>query len=109
MSKAEKQPEGKILVQEGIPFYFRFKPQEEDLRQALHDVQEEMKGQTQDIARVEVGIKSLPDGTQRLDYVVHKEKFQRIRRITGYLVGDLDRCNNGKQREEKDRLPHRWK
>ena len=34
-------------------------------------------------------------------------KFQRIRRITGYLVGTLERFNNAKQQEEKHRLKHR--
>ena len=33
-------------------------------------------------------------------------KFERIRRITGYLVGTLDRFNNGKKAEEKDRVKH---
>ena len=33
-------------------------------------------------------------------------KFSRIRRITGYLVGDTDRFNNAKQKEEKDRVKH---
>ena len=32
------------------------------------------------------------------------QKFERIRRITGYLVGDTDRFNNGKRAEEKDRV-----
>ena len=33
-------------------------------------------------------------------------KFERIRRITGYLVGTLDRFNNAKRIEEGDRLKH---
>ena len=34
-------------------------------------------------------------------------KFQRIRRITGYLVGDRDtRFNNAKRAEERDRVKH---
>lgn len=33
-------------------------------------------------------------------------KFERIRRITGYLVGNLDRFNNAKRSEEHDRLKH---
>ena len=33
-------------------------------------------------------------------------KFQRVRRITGYLVGTLDRFNDSKKAEEADRLPH---
>ena len=32
--------------------------------------------------------------------------FQRIRRITGYLVGTVDRFNNAKRAEEKDRVKH---
>ena len=32
--------------------------------------------------------------------------FERIRRITGYLVGTIDRFNNGKRAEEKDRVKH---
>lgn len=30
-------------------------------------------------------------------------KFERIRRITGYLVGTLDRFNDGKRAEVEDR------
>ena len=33
-------------------------------------------------------------------------KFERIRRITGYLVGTTDRFNNAKQAEEQDRVKH---
>lgn len=32
--------------------------------------------------------------------------FDRIRRITGYLVGTLDRFNDGKKAEEADRVKH---
>jgi anaerobic ribonucleoside-triphosphate reductase len=35
----------------------------------------------------------------------HRE-FERIRRITGYLVGTLDRFNDGKRAEERDRVKH---
>lgn len=33
-------------------------------------------------------------------------KFERIRRITGYLVGTLERFNNAKRAEERDRVKH---
>lgn len=33
-------------------------------------------------------------------------KFQRIRRITGYLVGTLDRFNDAKRAEVRDRVKH---
>ena len=33
-------------------------------------------------------------------------RFERIRRITGYLVGTTDRFNNAKRAEERDRVKH---
>ena len=33
-------------------------------------------------------------------------KFDRIRRITSYLVGTTDRFNNAKRAEERDRVKH---
>ncbi len=32
--------------------------------------------------------------------------FERVRRITGYLVGTLDHFNNAKRAEERDRVKH---
>ena len=32
--------------------------------------------------------------------------FERIRRITGYLVGTVDRFNNGKRAEDSERVKH---
>ena len=33
-------------------------------------------------------------------------KFERIRRITGYLVGTVDRFNDAKRAEESQRVKH---
>ena len=33
-------------------------------------------------------------------------KFERIRRITGYLVGTIDRWGDAKRAEERDRVKH---
>ena len=33
-------------------------------------------------------------------------KFERLRRITGYLVGTLDRFNDAKKAEERERVKH---
>ena len=41
-----------------------------------------------------------------LDYDLGAQPFHRIRRITGYLVGTLDRFNNAKRAEEADRVKH---
>lgn len=38
--------------------------------------------------------------------VFEKVPFQRIRRITGYLVGDLGRFNDAKRAEVLDRVSH---
>lgn len=32
--------------------------------------------------------------------------FERIRRITGYLVGNMSTWNNAKKAEERDRVKH---
>lgn len=39
-------------------------------------------------------------------YVGEGVPFERIRRITGYLVGSLDRFNNAKKAEVNDRVKH---
>ena len=42
----------------------------------------------------------------RIRFIGKGVKFERIRRITGYLVGTLDRFNDAKRAEEKDRVKH---
>lgn len=41
-----------------------------------------------------------------LSYQVKSVGFERIRRITGYLTGSLDRWNDAKKEEEHDRTKH---
>lgn len=41
-----------------------------------------------------------------VDYHFAAIPFQRIRRITGYLVGTLDRFNDAKRSEVEDRVKH---
>ena len=44
---------------------------------------------------------------KNVDGVVGKGvKFERVRRITGYLTGDASRWNRGKAAELKDRVKH---
>lgn len=38
-----------------------------------------------------------------------EEKIDRIRRITGYLVGDMKKWNSAKRREESERVKHQGK
>lgn len=47
------------------------------------------------------------DGKVDADVQLKKqEKFERIRRITGYLVGTVDRWNDAKKKELEDRVKH---
>lgn len=41
-----------------------------------------------------------------LSYKVQVVPFERIRRITGYLVGTMDHWNDAKAAEERDRVHH---
>ena len=41
-----------------------------------------------------------------VDYTYDNKKFERIRRITGYLVGTLDRFNDAKRKEVEERVKH---
>lgn len=61
-------------------------------------------------------VKRAPKGTTRIKVETDGEwvnltycdrvPFERIRRITGYLVGTLDRFNDAKRAEERDRVKH---
>lgn len=48
----------------------------------------------------------IEDGDALITYSTVPQPFERIRRITGYLVGTLEKWNNGKRAEERDRVKH---
>lgn len=53
-----------------------------------------------------IKVKMCDDGKVDVSYLAKGEKFERIRRITGYLVGTTDRWNDSKQAEERERVKH---
>lgn len=55
---------------------------------------------------VEIEVKLCDDGKVDLGYLFKGEKFERIRRITGYLTGDVTSWNDAKQAEEHERVKH---
>lgn len=65
---------------------------------------------------VEAGVKLLPDEDSARayfeDHPIPQHNFEHLARITGYLVGSLDRWNSAKQAEfyarEKHTLPNRY-
>lgn len=46
------------------------------------------------------------DGWLGYEPHIHPEPIERIRRVTGYLVGTMERWNDGKRAEEHDRVKH---
>ena len=59
---------------------------------------------------IEIGVKLLPDEKSARayydDHIKEGEDFERLRRITGSLVGTLSRWNDAKKAEEKARVKH---
>lgn len=53
-----------------------------------------------------ITVKKCSDGKVDVSYLAVGEKFERIRRVTGYLTGDLKSWNDAKQAEERERVKH---
>lgn len=68
----------------------------------IEDV-EQQKGRR--VKKVEITDNGDGTSTQRFWFVPFP-KFDRIRRITGYLVGDLNKFNDAKAAEVRDRVKH---
>lgn len=57
------------------------------------------------VVAIDIEIES--DEEVTISYVLSNDvPFERIRRITGYLVGTLDKWNDAKRAEERDRVKH---
>lgn len=60
---------------------------------------------------IETAVALIPDEEEAKRYYEdhqHRDQggFERLRRITGYLVGSLERWNDGKKAEERERVKH---
>ena len=87
---------------DGIPVSYPDEMQEEE---AAQYVQRGKQKYGKALKGIEIGI-SDDEQDALLHYDVSPVKFQRLRRVTGYLVGTLDRWNNAKRAEEHDRVKH---
>jgi hypothetical protein len=66
-----------------------------------------MMGQEEGRKVVEISIRRTENPDEYgITPVFERVPFQRIRRITGYLVGTLDRFNNAKRAEVEGRVKH---
>lgn len=75
----------------------------EELRKYVEYVKEKNPGKQ--ILSINVDFDE-EDENVNLSYQTKAVNFERIRRITGYLTGDLNRWNDAKREEEKDRTKH---
>lgn len=53
-----------------------------------------------------ISVTAAEDDFVDINWHVSNTKFERIRRVTGYLTGDISSWNDAKQAEEKDRVKH---
>lgn len=75
----------------------------EEIVQAAIDMMEQEEGRRV----VELSIRRTENPDEfGITPVFERVPFQRIRRITGYLVGDLGRFNDAKRAEVMDRVKH---
>lgn len=75
----------------------------EEIVQAAIDMMEQEEGRK--VVEISIRRTGNPD-EYGITPVFEKVPFQRIRRITGYLVGDLGRFNDAKRSEVMDRVKH---
>ena len=77
-----------------------FKPSIDELKAYVKFVKERV----QNVSSIQVTL--CDNGEVDITWTAHNQKFERIRRITSYLVGTTDRWNDSKQAEEHDRVKH---
>lgn len=94
---------GNPLTRETIPVTFVNLP-DANTREAANYV--EYVQQRVNCPVKKITVKACDDGKVDVHYNAQGEKFERIRRITGYLVGTTDRWNDSKQAEERERVKH---
>lgn len=80
-----------------VPVSSTFEASEEEIRKYIAAVMHKEKGKLQELRLDLIG-----DNTVKIDYRTF-QKFERIRRITGYLTGDVSCWNDAKQEEERER------
>lgn len=86
---------------DGITVLTDFDCELDEMENYVNYVRERVKDPVHSIT-----VTTCDDGLVDVRYLGHGQPFERIRRITGYLVGTIDRWNNAKRAEEHDRVKH---
>lgn len=91
-----------IKIIKGIKVEYNKETSEEELELYVDYFKKNFPNST----RSEIILNFLDNGEVDLGHYEVVNRFERIRRITGYLVGTTDRWNNAKQDELKHRVKH---
>lgn len=89
---------------DGVQVTFDFPAKEEQLKKYLEETAKHADCKVTEIAKLTLAMRENKDID--VDYELIPRNFERIRRITGYLVGTTDRWNNAKRAELRDRVKH---
>lgn len=76
----------------------------DEIREYIHGLAQSHPGKT--LRSLEICKDKDPDYLNVRYSLTGGKPFERIRRITGYLVGAMDNWNDAKRAEEKDRVKH---
>ena len=80
-----------------------FPPEDLPTRDELAEYVTFVKDRVQNVSSINI---RYSNGEVDITWTAHHQKFERIRRITGYLTGDLNSWNDSKRAEERDRVKH---
>ena len=83
----------------------------DDIKKGIEALRNQFSDMLHVSCLVRLGVQLIPDEDRaRLYWEEHSNNeymgFERLRRITGYLVGSLNRWNDGKKAEERERVKH---
>ena len=93
---------------DNIEFVSDFEVGAEDRGKYIETVRQELEKQGVDASSLEkIRLTAKNSNEAMVEYRLRNgPKFERIRRITGYLVGTTERWNDSKRAELKDRIKH---
>lgn len=79
---------------------------EEEAEKCLIYIQDNLNAEDRSKPILNVYVRDAQNGEITLRVLFKEPKFERIRRITGYLSGSTNTWNDAKQAEERERVKH---
>ena len=81
-----------------------FMPSKEEVGKYIEYIIQKRNCKMSDIAKLNLTLEG--ENSVAMDYELKERRFERIRRITGYLTGTVDCWNDAKRAELNDRVKH---